>query len=244
VLILSFCVDLELFLLFWAFLNSSLSFCLALPLFVPLVCFCSFPSSKWPSWVFLSFLGLLAVLHGVLDSSLKLYAFVVSGLIKGKIEKPSDQFLGLIVMSHSLGEVWIRIWDSFVFLLSLFHLENRVCFSRGVQVADAAWRAATRIMAGLGDLVQRTGYGRTSQVLGGRAIERSSGAVRCMHRACGDKEHGFLSWAWKLRSTVSSGLASKPAATIFSSWASKLVATVSPGLTSKPAVSFLVEPQN
>jgi hypothetical protein len=45
------------------------------------------------------------VLHGVLDSSLKLYAFVVSGLIKGKIEKPSDQFLGLIVMSHSLGEV-------------------------------------------------------------------------------------------------------------------------------------------
>jgi hypothetical protein len=44
--------------------------------------------------------------------------------------------------------------------------------------------------------------------------------------------------------TVSSGLASKPAATVFSSLASKLVATVSPGLATKPAVGFLVEPQN
>jgi hypothetical protein len=43
--------------------------------------------------------------------------------------------------------------------------------------------------------------------------------------------------------TVSSGLASKPAATVFSSLASKLV-TVSPGLTSKLPVNFLVEPQN
>jgi hypothetical protein len=44
--------------------------------------------------------------------------------------------------------------------------------------------------------------------------------------------------------TVSSGLASKPAVTVFSSLASKLVATVSPGLASKPSVGFLVEPQN
>jgi hypothetical protein len=43
---------------------------------------------------------------------------------------------------------------------------------------------------------------------------------------------------------VSSGLASKPAATIFSSLASKLVTTVSSGLTSKPVVGFLIEPQN
>jgi hypothetical protein len=43
---------------------------------------------------------------------------------------------------------------------------------------------------------------------------------------------------------VSSGLASKPAATVFSSMASKLVATVSPSLTSKLMVGFLVEPQN
>jgi hypothetical protein len=44
--------------------------------------------------------------------------------------------------------------------------------------------------------------------------------------------------------TVSSGLASKPAATVFASLASKLVAMVFPGLASKPVVSFLVEPQN
>jgi hypothetical protein len=44
--------------------------------------------------------------------------------------------------------------------------------------------------------------------------------------------------------TVSSGLTSKFAATVFSSLPSKLNATVSPGLGSKPAVGFLVEPQN
>jgi hypothetical protein len=43
---------------------------------------------------------------------------------------------------------------------------------------------------------------------------------------------------------VSSGLASKPAATVFSSLASKLVATISPGLASKSMVGFLDEPQN
>jgi hypothetical protein len=45
-------------------------------------------------------LGLLAVLHGILDSNFKLCAFVVNGHIKGEIEKSSGQFLGLIVMSH------------------------------------------------------------------------------------------------------------------------------------------------
>jgi hypothetical protein len=50
--------------------------------------------------LFLVFLGLLAVLHGVLDLNFKLCAFVFNGLIKGEIEKPSGQFLDLIVMSH------------------------------------------------------------------------------------------------------------------------------------------------
>jgi hypothetical protein len=48
----------------------------------------------------------------------------------------------------------------------------------------------------------------------------------------------------KLVVTVSSGLTSKSAATVFSSLASKLVVMVSPGLTSKLALGFLVEPQN
>jgi hypothetical protein len=81
----------------------------------------------------------------------------------------------------------------FVFLLSLFHLENRVCLSRGVQVAGGAWRAATRIVVGVELLVQRIGDGRTGQVLGGWAIERSGGAVCGLHRARGDEERGFLS---------------------------------------------------
>jgi hypothetical protein len=44
--------------------------------------------------------GLLAVPHRVLNSNFKLCGFVVNGLIKGEIEKPSGMFLGLIVMSH------------------------------------------------------------------------------------------------------------------------------------------------
>jgi hypothetical protein len=80
----------------------------------------------------------------------------------------------------------------FVFLLPLFHLENHICLSCGVQVAGVAWRASTRIVAGVGDLVQRTVDGRTGQVLSGRAIERSGGTVCGMHHARGDKECGFL----------------------------------------------------
>jgi hypothetical protein len=79
-----------------------------------------------------------------------------------------------------------------VFLLLLFRLENRVCLSRDVQVVGAAWRAATMIVVGVGDLVKRTGDGRTCRVLGGRAIERSGGAVCGIHRARGDEDCGFL----------------------------------------------------
>jgi hypothetical protein len=78
------------------------------------------------------------------------------------------------------GIVW------FVFLLSLVHLENRVCLSRGVQVVGAAWCAATRTVAGVGDLVQRTVDGRTGRVLGGQTVERSGGAVCGLHLAHGD----------------------------------------------------------
>jgi hypothetical protein len=60
---------------------------------------------------------------------------------------------------------------SFIFVL----LENHVCLSRGVQVAGAIWRASTR-----------TGDGRTGRVLGGRAVERSGGAVCGLHLTHGD----------------------------------------------------------
>jgi hypothetical protein len=65
-------------------------------------------------------------------------------------------------------------------------LENHVCLSRDVQVAGAAWRATTRTVVGVGDLVQRTEDGRTGRVLGGRAVERSDDAVCGLHLARGD----------------------------------------------------------
>jgi hypothetical protein len=72
-----------------------------------------------------------------------------------------------------------------------------------------------RIEAGVGDLVQRTGDGKsTDQVLGGQTIERLGDVVCDLQRAQGDEEHGFLGLASKPRSTVSPGLASKPVATV------------------------------
>jgi hypothetical protein len=55
-----------------------------------------------------------------------------------------------------------------------------------VQVIGAIWRAVMRIVAGVGDLVQRTGDGRTGRVLGGQTVERSGDAVCGLHLARGD----------------------------------------------------------
>jgi hypothetical protein len=82
---------------------------------------------------------------------------------------------------------------TFQFLpLSLFHLENHVCLSRGVQVTGAAWRTATRIVAGVRDLMHRTRDGRTGRVLGSRMIGRSSDSVCGLHCARRDEERRFL----------------------------------------------------
>jgi hypothetical protein len=136
--------------------------------------------------------------------------------------------------------------------LSLFHLENRVGLSRGVQVVGAAWRIVMRIVAGVGDLMQRTRDGCTSQVLGGRMIDRSGDAECGPHYPRGDGERRFLGWGSKPRSTVYqwfglkslkstrmvsqfdlktgregfSGLASQSMEEGFSVWASKPVAMV------------------
>jgi hypothetical protein len=75
---------------------------------------------------------------------------------------------------------------SFCFSFIFVSLENRVCLSRGVQVAGATWRAAMRTMTGVGEPVQRTGDGRTGRVFSGRAVERSGGAVCGLHLARGD----------------------------------------------------------
>jgi hypothetical protein len=78
------------------------------------------------------------------------------------------------------------------YLFPLFHLENRVCLSHGVQVTGVAWHTTTMIMAGVGDLMQRTKDGRTGQVLSDWAIERSGDIVCDLHRTRGDEKHRFL----------------------------------------------------
>jgi hypothetical protein len=50
----------------------------------------------------------------------------------------------------------------------------------------------TRIVAGVEDLVQRSGDSRTCRILGGQTIERSGGAVCDMHHARGDEERKFF----------------------------------------------------
>jgi hypothetical protein len=74
----------------------------------------------------------------------------------------------------------------FLFLLPLFHLENRVCLSHGVQVAGVVWHIATRTVAGVGDLVQTIRDGRTGRVLDSRAVERSGSTVCGLHLARGN----------------------------------------------------------
>jgi hypothetical protein len=71
-------------------------------------------------------------------------------------------------------------------------VDNRVCLSRGVHEAGAVCWAAMRIVAGVGDLVQRTRDGRIGRVLGGRTIERSGDTVCDLHRAHEDGECRFL----------------------------------------------------
>jgi hypothetical protein len=55
-----------------------------------------------------------------------------------------------------------------------------------------AWHAATMIVVGVGDLVQRNVDGRTGRVLGGQTIERSGGAVCGLHHTHGDEERVCL----------------------------------------------------
>jgi hypothetical protein len=49
-----------------------------------------------------------------------------------------------------------------------------------------------RIMAGVGDLMRRTGDGFTSRVLDDRTIGRSGDTVCDLHHAHEDEECGFL----------------------------------------------------
>jgi hypothetical protein len=78
------------------------------------------------------------------------------------------------------------------YYLYLVRVENRVCLFRGVQVACATWRVATRIVTGVEDLVQRTGDGCTGRVFGDWTIGRLGDVMCGLYRARGDEERKFL----------------------------------------------------
>jgi hypothetical protein len=81
---------------------------------------------------------------------------------------------------------------SMVLPLSLFRLENHVCLFCGVQVTGVAWRAMTRIVVGVGDLLQRIGDSHIGRVLDGRTLGRTGDTLRGLHCARGDEERGFF----------------------------------------------------
>jgi hypothetical protein len=81
--------------------------------------------------------------------------------------------------------------ETFLFCFFTFVLFEESCLLVS-WCAGAAWRAVTRIIAGVGDLVQRTEDGRTGRVLDGRAVERSGSAVCDLYCAREDEEHGFF----------------------------------------------------
>jgi hypothetical protein len=88
-------------------------------------------------------------------------------------------------------------------------------------------RAAMNIVAGVGDLLQKTRNGHIGRVLGGQTIESSGDTVCGLHRARVDKERVFLSLALKSLGRFVSGLSSKPLGRFVS------------GLISKPLRWFL-----
>jgi hypothetical protein len=80
---------------------------------------------------------------------------------RGRLRNQVVSTLVCFVMNNWLTLVWIWIREILVVLpYYLYCLENRVFLSWGVQVIGAIWWAATRIMVGVGDLVQRTRDGQ------------------------------------------------------------------------------------
>jgi hypothetical protein len=84
-----------------------------------------------------------------------------------------------------------------------------------------AWRAMTRTMAGVGDLVQRTRYGRTGRVLDDRAVERSGGAVCGLHLHMETRSMSFLVEPQNQGGVEFPGLGLKTGSSGLVFWASK-----------------------
>jgi hypothetical protein len=92
----------------------------------------------------------------VLDSKFKLCAFVLP--LYSSRERLRIQVVSALVWLWWVIDLPLFEFESGKFrwfYLYLSHVKNHVCLSCGVQVTSATWRTSMRIMAGVGDLVQR-----------------------------------------------------------------------------------------
>jgi hypothetical protein len=80
------------------------------------------------------------------------------------------------------------------------------------------WCPATRTVARVGDLVQRTGDGCTGRVLDGRAVERSSGACAVCTWHVETRSAGFLVELKNQGRQFVSGLVAKPLGRLSPVW--------------------------
>jgi hypothetical protein len=120
--------------------------------------------------------------------------FIINGLIKWEIEKPSGQYLDLIydesLTCHKLNS----------------NPEHFCCFtyifvSCGESSLLVSWCAGDRCDMTGNDkdrgrsrrpAAEDWTWSSTGRVLGGRTVERSGNVMCDLHRAQGDKEHEFL----------------------------------------------------
>jgi hypothetical protein len=176
------------------------------------------------------------MLHGVLNSNYKLCDFYCQWAHQGEIEKPSDQYLGLIcddsLTCHGLNSNPGRFGGSTTFILIL-------C---GESCLLVSWCAGGRCgMAGSNKDRGRSrkpgaddrGWSGTGWILGGRTIERSGDAVCSLHHALGDEECGFLGSTSKPRSMVCQWFGLKTTGTVCQWFGLKTTRTISPDLASK-----------
>jgi hypothetical protein len=88
------------------------------------------------------------------------------------------------------------------FYLYLSCVENHLCLSHGVHVTDAIWQAVMSIVAGVGDLVQRTGM--VKHMSGTQSPDRETLCAVCTVTLCAvytehkeTRSAGFLVWSEK-----------------------------------------------
>jgi hypothetical protein len=120
--------------------------------------------------------------------------FVINGVIKREIEKPSDQFLDLICdesltcrglnlnLGHFDGSTFIFVPCGESWLLASWCAGGRCDMARHDEDRVRSRRPG----------VEDRGCSSTGSVFGGRAIRRSGDAVCGLHRARGDEECRFL----------------------------------------------------